>query len=412
MASRGVINVNNYTAGDGVTDDTAGILAAATALNDYTSGQGGGVLLFPEGYYQITSSITMLTSAIEGISLVGAGSHSSVIRGSVAGPLLTNDSGTQEVYNRIEGLGFLNTSTNTAARTVKTNNVNEFVMRDTWHSSAASGSGSSVCQLDSAYDLLVEDSAFEGASADHCIVGSTQNVATYMRCSLRATKGGMRLASVSGLNIIGCSFQNLTGSAVDGLNGAICLSACQGGNITGNYLESCVCSFLEVNATISRGFNVAGNFITNSTSPAIKADSFAFTRFAPNFVTPGANATNANAVSGATSNTSQCVLDPQYISSGTGVATLAGSATLTIASATTITLPPGLSEIGVSGTTGITSITAGDPGRVVTLVFGGALTVTDGSNLALAGNFTTATNATLTLASNGTNWYEVARSTN
>jgi hypothetical protein len=45
-------------------------------------------------------------------------------------------------------------------------------------------------------------------------------------------------------------------------------------------------------------------------------------------------------------------------------------------------------------------------------VFAGALTVTDGSNLNLAGNFVTTANDTLTLMCDGVNWNEVSRSVN
>jgi hypothetical protein len=85
----------------------------------------------------------------------------------------------------------------------------------------------------------------------------------------------------------------------------------------------------------------------------------------------------------------------------------------TVASSATIAIPLGARAVVISGTTTITSITAtGHAGAVVTLIFSGALTFTDGSNLQLAGNFSTAANATITIACDGTNWFEVARSTN
>lgn len=83
----------------------------------------------------------------------------------------------------------------------------------------------------------------------------------------------------------------------------------------------------------------------------------------------------------------------------------------TVASAATITVPANARAALVSGTTGITSITAGPAGMPLTLIFQGILTVTDGSNLKLAGNFTTAANATLSLISDGTNWIETSRAT-
>jgi parallel beta-helix repeat protein len=66
----------------------------------------------------------------------------------------------------------------------------------------------------------------------------------------------------------------------------------------------------------------------------------------------------------------------------------------------------------VQGTTNITSITPLTSGSRLTLLFDGILTVTDGNNLKLAGNFVTAAGSTLTLLSDGTNWRELSRSAN
>lgn len=81
-----------------------------------------------------------------------------------------------------------------------------------------------------------------------------------------------------------------------------------------------------------------------------------------------------------------------------------------VASAATIT--PRGDFFAVTGITGITNITATYAGHIITMRFTDALTVFDGGNLFLAGNFVTAANATLTLGCNGTNWFEIARSTN
>ena len=84
-----------------------------------------------------------------------------------------------------------------------------------------------------------------------------------------------------------------------------------------------------------------------------------------------------------------------------------------LASAATLTLPIGSDVISVTGTTNITSINAaGNARRVVTLNFVGILTVTSGSNLKLASNYTTTNDDTLTLYCDGTNWFEIARSVN
>ncbi len=87
------------------------------------------------------------------------------------------------------------------------------------------------------------------------------------------------------------------------------------------------------------------------------------------------------------------------------------TAPITIASAATITLKGSNNDVFlISGTTNITSITAAWAGRRATLVFQGALTVMDGSNLKLNGNYTTAADDTITLVCDGTNWYEEGRS--
>jgi hypothetical protein len=88
------------------------------------------------------------------------------------------------------------------------------------------------------------------------------------------------------------------------------------------------------------------------------------------------------------------------------------SAMPTTASAATVTLPISSDLHTISGTTTITSIAASWVGRRVTIVFSGILTLTDGSNLKLAGNFVTTADDSITLVCDGTNWIEVGRSVN
>lgn len=81
-----------------------------------------------------------------------------------------------------------------------------------------------------------------------------------------------------------------------------------------------------------------------------------------------------------------------------------------VASAATITLPVFGEQISVTGVTGITSITADQQGRRVVLSFTGILTLTNGSNLKLNGNFITAAGSVLELISiDGANWKELTR---
>lgn len=98
---------------------------------------------------------------------------------------------------------------------------------------------------------------------------------------------------------------------------------------------------------------------------------------------------------------------------GASVATFNDPLPPVIASAATLVIPQGVTFATVSGTTSITTITGnGHGGKTITLAFQGALTVTDGSNLRLAGNFITTADDTITLACDGATWYEVARSVN
>jgi hypothetical protein len=83
-----------------------------------------------------------------------------------------------------------------------------------------------------------------------------------------------------------------------------------------------------------------------------------------------------------------------------------------VASATTTTLGNDGNFFDITGTTTITSIASKAAGTVVRLQFDGILTLTDGSNLKLAGNFVTAAESTITLVSDGSNWYELSRSPN
>lgn len=96
----------------------------------------------------------------------------------------------------------------------------------------------------------------------------------------------------------------------------------------------------------------------------------------------------------------------------TGIRGLLGGGTA-VASAAALPLPTG-NVFHVTGTTNVTSITSTNfqSGVVITLIFDGVLTFTDGSNLKLAGNFVTTADDTITLVFDGTNWYETSRSVN
>jgi Right handed beta helix region len=144
--------------------------------------------------------------------------------------------------------------------------------------------------------------------------------------------------------------------------------------VTGNTIDNCALGAVTTGGTPNR-VNVAGNVISKCTSTPIL---------------------NNGTVRGLAAN-----------------GNLTDQGIPTIASATSITVPLGIDTVLVSGTTTITTVTGGSgfPGRRITLIFTGALTVNSTGNILLAGgSFTTAANSTLTLVCDGSGtWYEAGR---
>ncbi len=95
----------------------------------------------------------------------------------------------------------------------------------------------------------------------------------------------------------------------------------------------------------------------------------------------------------------------------TGAASYMYKDSANVASATTTALPAG-NLFHITGVTAITTLNTCDAtnnGRLVNLIFDGVLTFTDGNNLTLAGNFTTAADSAILLVCDGTNWLEQSR---
>jgi hypothetical protein len=83
----------------------------------------------------------------------------------------------------------------------------------------------------------------------------------------------------------------------------------------------------------------------------------------------------------------------------------------TVASASSMTLPNLGNSFKVTGTTTINNISAEPAGIEITLIFTTNLLVNTGGNILLNnGVFNTTTTSTLSLISDGSNWYEMARS--
>jgi hypothetical protein len=95
-------------------------------------------------------------------------------------------------------------------------------------------------------------------------------------------------------------------------------------------------------------------------------------------------------------------------------ATIANPYKPTIASADPLVPTPEFNGFTVTGTTDFGSISNAEvyAGKTIVLTFEGVLTVFDGTFVNIAGDYVTSANDTLTLYSDGTNWYQVARSAN
>lgn len=82
-----------------------------------------------------------------------------------------------------------------------------------------------------------------------------------------------------------------------------------------------------------------------------------------------------------------------------------------VASASSMTLGNDGNSFKITGTTNINNITIKPSGVINYLLFQGILTVNTGGNINLTnGSFTTTTISTLTIISDGTNWWEISRS--
>lgn len=113
--------------------------------------------------------------------------------------------------------------------------------------------------------------------------------------------------------------------------------------------------------------------------------------------------------------TSLVFLDDNDFGDFTGTVGSSSMTAQSVASADPINLPRSGNVFSVTGTTSFGTLSGGWVGRTVTLVFGGSLSVFNGSgvnNMALkdGSNFATSTNSSLTLTFDGSKWVESGRS--
>lgn len=318
-----VANVKLYGAvGDGVTDDTAAFGAAIASLPAYAAGVGGGTVFCPPGTYLISSAISLSS----GVRLAGAGMRASVIKGNVAGPLITTptDASGEPIsfYQALDGLFVQNTSVSALSRAIEIVQCSNFTAARCTFQAAAGVTvilrGTNLsdiisCRVGGAvgpdFGLFIEGNTASGSCAVIRVIGT----------SFSDTKCGIKALGVNGLDIIGCHFESLAGGAPT-YNGGIACSSVRGGVILGNYFESCPVSFVAFYSAVNvnSGLVIGGNFISNPGSPVIDIGQLGYSVIEPNTIVPGANSPNCNGVVGSTANCTGNTIMAQRMTSGTG----------------------------------------------------------------------------------------------
>lgn len=279
---------------DGVTDDTAALVATFAALPAYSGGSGRGEVRLPRGIGQVTSAITVPTGAI----IRGEGRHASMLRGNFAGPILkTATDATSDpltTYIDMADLYVLNQSTGAAARAVDFQQVSA-VKHSNCHFQSAGGV---AFYLTAGFVVDFDNCTFSGAGAERGLdMDGTKacNVVRVRACSFMDSKGGIRAVNGSALNIEACHFEALAGGASN-RPGVVSLDGWLGGRIVGNYFESCSSAgVLVYNAFgVSRGFDIGENYMTNLGSPFIDASNLQYSTIRPNVMVAGAISPSAN----------------------------------------------------------------------------------------------------------------------
>jgi len=304
---------------DGVTDDTAAIVATLAALPAYTGGAGRGEVRMPRGIGKVTSAITVPSGAI----LRGEGRHASVLQGNFAGPILKTvtdaTANPLTTYVDLSDLYIINQSTNALARAVDFQQVSA-IKHENCHFQTAGGV---AYYLTAGYVVDFDSCTFSGVGAERGLDldgAKASNVIRVRACSFTDSKAGIRAVNGTSLTITnGCHFETLAGGASQA--GVITIDAWRGGEITGNYFESCSTAALVIYNAVgaTQGFDVGGNYMTNLASPFIDASNLQYSTIRSNIMLAGAISPTANGlvVTGGTA-THLIAHDQAYTGGGAG----------------------------------------------------------------------------------------------
>lgn len=244
-------------------------------------------------------------------------------------------------------------------------------------------------------------------------------IAQYVACEARKNLHNFSVAS-QGTNDLALAYLELIGcrsfSPVSGTRHLNCSAPTRSVSVLGGLFYGGDTTGLSVDPSDTGHFSVCGaklvdiggRAIWGSDSPdgALSVTGVTFNGVAGVAVEAHSNCT----LSG---NTYTGVISPQlvFFKGGNNRNYDKAAGVRSVSSATELVLPSNSDHFVVTGTTDITSIsTGGYSGRIITLRFTGALTVFDGGNLGLNGNFTASPGAVLTLVQEGASFYEMARS--
>lgn len=434
-----VYDAKQYGAvGDGATDDTVAIQAAIDACDT----GGGGTVVFPRGRYLLTASLSVPSFVtLQGASLPYRASEwdidpttaASVLKASGAAnfPLVTNSDPTNgNVSIGLSRLKFIGGS-NGDTKAVVFDKVRRSIISECYVFGPATTSRIGVYIIGGSELIRIDKCVFEG-NGIRSDGGSTSVYIT--GCEIGAA--GIHLDGGYAHQITDCQIYFDGVAAGQGYSQwpvGIRISVAHEVLIRGNHilaaqqdgvlLDSCDhCKVidnwlidssrqtvnvwggvkLECNTAVPCEYNtISGNHGWDRAGTYQRAGAILVS-------TAGTTRNNTIVDNDFRGNVSTAVLD---VSGQVNLIRRNGETVQTVASAATLTLPQG-EFITVSGTTSITSITAVEAQRRVMLKFSGILTVTDGGNLKLNGDFVTSADDTISLVCDGTSWFETARSAN
>jgi len=224
---------------------------------------------------------------------------------------------------------------------------------------------------------------------------------------------------VSGFWIEACNSGSVSGNvsrnnvgngyAIDACNGVAFTGNVARGNSQDGFRTGTASAYLTFTGNTSRGNVGDGAEFANMTDSVVVGNVFAEnTGFGVN--RSGTEARNIISNNKIRSNTAGQIATTFPVT--TRINDNDTNTTRQVASAATLTLPPDGEYFYITGSTSITSITPSFAGRRITMEFNASLVVTDGLNLTLAGNFSTAGGHSLTLICDGVKWVECSRSNN